>query len=193
MLTCATPPQPPIMGGFHIPSMLLAGAAAAVTGFRVDTHFHALPPAYQSAVAAAGGDPSRASFPDWSPEDAIKSLNLAETSLGILSVYAPGVSIAGTGDEARALACTLNQNLSNYSTDAKYRGRLGFLGVLPDWRDVDGTLTELGYLYKERKLCAGVAERLQHYKALVFLHPTALNVNPKFIAGEWPQPMLDYP
>jgi predicted TIM-barrel fold metal-dependent hydrolase len=77
---------------------------------------------------------------------------------------------------------------------------------------VNGTLRELDYLYHEQKLCNGVTvyttygdkllgniqfvpiwQRLQKYKALVFLHPGVLAVAPEFVASSLPQPIIDYP
>lgn len=49
----------------------------------IDTHFHALPPAYIDALSAAGGDPSGYPTPEWSVEAALKSMALVGTSLGI--------------------------------------------------------------------------------------------------------------
>jgi hypothetical protein len=50
---------------------------------RVDTHFHALPPAYLAAVEAAGGDPSGYPSPDWSLDAAVKSMDALGTSVGM--------------------------------------------------------------------------------------------------------------
>lgn len=133
---------------------------------------------------------------------------------GILSVTTPGVPIAGTGDKARALARSINEYFGNVTIDpALSADRLGFFGALPDFRDVDGTLAEIDYLYGEQKLSHGVMvassygdkglgdatfkpiwERLNSYKALVFLHPTTLpGVEPTFLAGGLPQPIVDFP
>lgn len=95
---------------------------------------------------------------------------------------------------------------------SKYKGRLGFFGALPDFRDVNGTLKELEFLYEKQKLCNGVTvftsyggkllgdpeykpiwTKLQQYKALVFLHPTVLDVAPRLIGSGIPQPIIDYP
>ncbi|KAJ4111170.1 hypothetical protein NW760_006098 [Fusarium oxysporum] len=179
---------------------------------RIDTHIHALPPAYLNALAAAGGDPSGYPTPEWSLDAAIKSMNAIGTSLGILSVSSPGVSIAGTGEAARKLARKLNNDLGTYASTGKHRGKIGFFGALPDFQDVNGTLLELDYLYREQKLCNGVIvftsyggkllgdsefapiwARLQKYKALVFLHPSVLDVEPRLIGPGIPQPIVDYP
>ncbi|KAK0721298.1 hypothetical protein B0T21DRAFT_351264 [Apiosordaria backusii] len=182
------------------------------SGALIDVHAHALPPAYLAAIEAAGGDPSGYPSPIWSPEAALNSLSLSGASLGIFSVSAPGVSIAGTGQTARDLARTLNTQLACYATSAEYSSRLSFFGVLPDWKDVDGTLEELDFLFSHQKLCKGVTiftsygpylpsnplfkpiwDKLNHYRALIFLHPTTLDVTPRFIASSLPQPVVDYP
>ncbi|KAI8683375.1 Amidohydro-rel domain-containing protein [Fusarium keratoplasticum] len=179
---------------------------------RIDTHFHALPPAYLDALAAAGGDPSGYPTPEWSLDAAIKSMKSIDTALGILSVSSPGVSIAGTGGAARTLARTLNKDLGNYVSKSKHRAKLGFFGVLPDFQDLNGTLTEIDYLYQEQRLCNGVTvftsyggkllghpdfapiwARFQKYKALIFLHPSVLDVEPHLIGPAIPQPVIDYP
>ncbi len=135
-----------------------------------------------------------------------------DACLGILSVSTPGVPVAGTGEVARTLARELNEYFGNTTTETKHNSRLGFFGVLPDWQDVEGTLAELDYLFQQQRLCNGVTvyttygdkllgdaqfapvwDRLQQYKALVFLHPGVLAVEPQFVASSLPQPIIDYP
>ncbi|TDZ23948.1 Decarboxylase yanB [Colletotrichum orbiculare MAFF 240422] len=178
---------------------------------RIDTHIHALPPAYVAAVMAAGGDPSGFASPEWSFDGTIKSMNATDTSLAILSVSAPGASIAGTGEAGRKLARSINTYLGEQTTGSQSDGRLGFFGALPDWNDVEGAVAELDFLYRQQKLCFGVTvftsygvkllghasfkpiwKRLQGYKALVFTHPTLFDVTPRFIASNLPQPVVDY-
>ncbi|KAM0327139.1 hypothetical protein ACHAQA_006270 [Verticillium albo-atrum] len=178
---------------------------------QIDTHIHALPPAYTAAVEAAGGDPAGFPSPKWSIDATIGLMNHVGTSVGIVSVSAPGVPIAGHGEAGRALARSLNTYLGEHTTKDR-DNRLGFFGVLPDWQDVEGTLHEIDFLYEQQKLCFGITlfttyggklpsdpvfkpiwRKLQAHKVLVFLHPTTLDVSPKFIASVIPQPILDYP
>ncbi|KAL0932215.1 amidohydrolase 2 [Colletotrichum truncatum] len=178
----------------------------------IDTHIHVLPPAYVDAIEAAGGDPSGFPSPEWSFGATLESINATGTSVAILSVSAPGVSIAGTGEVALKLTRDLNQYLAEQTRRTEAKQRLGFFGVLPDWQDVEGTIAELEFLYQHQKLCFGVTvftsyggkllgdrqfqpiwERLQSYKALVFIHPTSLEVEPRHIASNLPQPIVDYP
>jgi hypothetical protein len=70
---------------------------------------------------------------------------------------------------------------------------------------VNDTLAEMDYLYTQQKLCNSVAayttysshhlgdppfaliwDRLQEYKALVFIHPRLLDVQPAFLTGNLP-------
>lgn len=134
------------------------------------------------------------------------------TTLSILSVSSPGVPIAGVGQDARDLVRTLNLNLGSYTVNPAYQGRFGFFGALPDWRDINGTLAEIEFLYSAQRLCAGVSiytsygdllpgnagfrpiwAALQRHKALVFLHPGVLDIVPKFLGNNFPQPILEYP
>lgn len=129
-----------------------------------------------------------------------------------MSVSAPGVQIAGGGQAARDLARTCNKYLATTATKSAYGKRLGLFGVLPDWRDVNGTLAEIDFLYSTQKLCNGVTvfttygdmllgnplflqiwQKLQDYEALIFIHPDSLSIGPKFIARGLPQPIVDFP
>lgn len=56
----------------------------ALGGKKIDTHFHALPPAYVDTLKAAGGDPSGYDTPDWALEAAVSSMNTVGTSVGKL-------------------------------------------------------------------------------------------------------------
>ncbi|KAK7734174.1 hypothetical protein SLS63_004459 [Diaporthe eres] len=163
---------------------------------------------YKAAVKAHGGDPSGFPEPDWSPEAAITSMEAVGASLGILSVSSPGVPVTGAGEEGRRLARELNTYLGGLATaaEAPLAGKFGFFG------DVEGTCAEIDFLFAEQKLCSGVGAyttygdklpghesfkpiwlKLQAYGALVFLHPTSSDFQPRFIGGFLPQPIVDYP
>ncbi|KAF5539114.1 2-amino-3-carboxymuconate-6-semialdehyde decarboxylase [Fusarium mexicanum] len=195
---------------------LSSAFSTALASTRIDTHLHVLPPAFAAAIDAAGGDPTGYGTPDWTLEGMMASMERTSTDIasltGIMSASAPGVQIAGTGQAARDLARTVNEYLATSATESAYANRLGFFGVLPDWRDINGTLAEIDFLYSTQRLCNGVMvfttygdmllgnplflpiwQKLQDYKALVFLHPDSLSVGPKFIAGGLPQLIIDFP
>jgi predicted TIM-barrel fold metal-dependent hydrolase len=129
---------------------------------------------------------------------------------GIVSISTPGAPIAGTGQAARDLCRELNLYLGNLT--AQNPNLLDFFATLPDWRDVNGTLAEIDWIYTEQKSSVGVIlytgygdnlpgdslfqpiwDKLESYKALTFLHPGTMDVKPFLINGNFPQPFVDYP
>lgn len=108
------------------------------------------------------------------------------------------------------MARSINEYFGNETVTSS---RLGFFGALPDWRDVNGTLDEIDYLYQTQRLCNGVGvsstygnllpgdplfypiwKRLNSYSALVLLHPASIpGIEPAFIARGLPQPIIDFP
>lgn len=175
-----------------------------------DTHIHVLPPFYVAAVAKAGGDPSGYPTPEWTLEGTLRSMESVGSEKAVLSLSAPGAPVVGTGEKARTLCRNINDFLANLTQEAPTH--IEFFGALPDWRDVNGTLAEIDYIFKWQKAAVGVGmytgygdmlpgdptfdpiwERLNTYKALVFMHPGVMDVNPLFLAGFLPQPVVDYP
>ncbi|KAF4498450.1 2-amino-3-carboxymuconate-6-semialdehyde decarboxylase [Fusarium agapanthi] len=135
---------------------LSSAFSTALASTRIDAHLHILPPAFAAAIDAAGGDPTGCGTPDWTFEGMMSSMERTSTDIGIMSVSAPGVQIAGTGQAARDLARTLNEYLAMTATESAYADRLGFFGVFPDWRAINGTLTEIDFLYSTQRLCNDV-------------------------------------
>ncbi|KAL3444592.1 hypothetical protein BJX65DRAFT_297570 [Aspergillus insuetus] len=175
-----------------------------------DTHIHVLPQFYIAAVAEAGGDPSGFPTPEWSLEGTLRSMKSVGSEKGVLSLSTPGVPIVGHGEEGRTLCRKVNDYLANIINEAPTK--LEFFGALPDWRDVDGTLAEIDYIFKTQREAIGVGmytsygdllpgdpmfasiwEKLNSYRALVFMHPGVMEVSPLFVAGFLPQPIIDYP
>lgn len=60
---------------------------------RIDTHFHALPPQYVSALKSHGGDPSGYPTPEWSLDGAIKAMDAIGTDIGRFYSYITESSI----------------------------------------------------------------------------------------------------
>ncbi|KAE8310502.1 hypothetical protein BDV41DRAFT_590386 [Aspergillus transmontanensis] len=175
-----------------------------------DTHIHVLPPFYVAAVAEAGGDPSGYPTPEWSLEGTLRSMRSVGSEKAVLSLSTPGVPVVGTGEKGRTLCRKVNDFLANITHEDPTH--IEFFGALPDWRDINGTLAEIDYIFKTQMAAVGVGmytsygdmlpgdptfdpiwERLNMYKALVFMHPGVMDVNPLFVAGALPQPIVDYP
>lgn len=176
----------------------------------VDSHMHVVTERYRQAIVDAGGDPSGFPAPEWTPEDSFQLMEKIQIQHAILSVTTPGPCIAGAGEKGRKLARDLNNEVADI-VDAS-AGRFSFFASLPDWIDVEGTLQELDYIFEKQKKAVGIVvmssysdrllgdktfkpiwERLNKYKAIVFIHPTFVTIEPKFIAGWLPQPIVDFP
>jgi len=178
--------------------------------YLTDTHIHAIPPIYAAALQNAGGDPSGFPTPNWTVQGTFGSLKTTGSAKAVLSISAPGIPVLGRGESARELCRKTNIYLAELAD--KHPHRLDFFGALPDWRDVNGTLHEIDFLYSTQKTAVGVGiytaygdhlpgdplfepiwDRLEEYGALVFMHPGTMKVDPFFIGGFLPQPIVDYP
>lgn len=178
--------------------------------YLTDTHIHAIPSDYAAALAEAGGDPSGYPTPDWSLNGTFESLSLTNSARAVLSISTPGIPIAGTDQKARKLCRDTNRYLAELVK--KHPKRLDFFGALPDWWDINGTLEEIDFLYSTQKVAVGVGfytlygdrlpgdpmfqpiwDKLESVGALAFMHPGVADINPFFISGFLPQPIIDYP
>lgn len=175
----------------------------------IDSHIHVVTKSYADAIEAAGGDPSGYPVPTWTETSCLQMMDQLRVERAILSVTSPGPSIAGNGVKGRALARVLNEEIEQIV--ARNPQRMSFFASTPDWTDVDGTLAELDTIFTQSKAVGVVVmttygdrllgdpmfeaiwEKLNHYKAIVFVHPTSVNIKPTFIAGFLPQPTMDYP
>ncbi|KAI9274554.1 hypothetical protein BDA99DRAFT_497890 [Phascolomyces articulosus] len=183
---------------------------ANTTAQFIDTHIHVITKSFLEALDNANGDPSGYAIPTWTVESCLEYMDSINEERAILSVTAPGPSIAGSGAEGRKLARTLNDEIADIVTSNS--GRMSFFASTPDWNDVQGTLDELDYIFSTQKIAVGVVvmssygdrllgdslfesiwKKLNDFKAIVFIHPTSVNISPKFIADHLSQPMFDYP
>jgi predicted TIM-barrel fold metal-dependent hydrolase len=187
-------------------------AAAKKKGYdesaRVDVHAHHLVPSYRAALTAAGitaigGIP----IPDWSPELAIKFMDLHGIAVQFLSVSDPGVSFVA--DDAAANALARQTNTDAAAVVKAHPKRFGAFAVV-NLRDPAGAAAEVTYALDTLKLdgigllssAAGrylgdpadapLLAELDRRKAWVFVHPTAVAADdmpsyaiPNFIA-EYP-------
>lgn len=128
----------------------------------------------------------------------------------MLSVTAPGPAILGPTEAGRQLARTLNDEVWDICCQRK--GRFGFFATLPDFNDMEGTLAEIDNIFGREKKANGVIvmtsyghlllgdekfkpiwKALNKHRALVFVHPSHVNITPEKISGFLPQPVIDYP
>lgn len=97
--------------------------------WRIDTHFHVVPPFYKQALQAMQVDSAGGvGLPDWSPQAALQAMAAINTRVGILSVSTPGVApFYGLQAVSMAMMC------NDYCADvcAQYPTRFGFFATLP--------------------------------------------------------------
>ncbi|GAA0846266.1 MULTISPECIES: amidohydrolase family protein [Burkholderiaceae] len=171
---------------------------------RIDTHQHLIPPAYRKLLdergLTAGGWPT----PPWDPQAAIDMMDRESIAIGILSLSAPGVHLAGD-EEGRTLARQVNE----YHAELVKRrpDRFGQFACIP-LPDVEGAVTEAVYALDELHadgvvLLSNAAGKylgdpdfeplwaeLDARSAVVFIHPTEPPI--QMLKG-LPSPLLDYP
>ncbi|KAI1657689.1 2-amino-3-carboxymuconate-6-semialdehyde decarboxylase [Daldinia decipiens] len=176
----------------------------------INTHIHVTTPSYLKAVSDTGGDPSGRSNPAWTLEDCVRFCDTIGEGFSVLSLPTPGPSILGPTEAGRKLTRTVNNEVWEVCSRAK--GRFGFFASLPDFNDVEGTLKEIKHIFEAEKKANGVIvltsygerllgdehfrpiwESLENYKALVFVHPTTLNITPEKVGGYLPAPVIDFP
>ncbi|KAI1151723.1 2-amino-3-carboxymuconate-6-semialdehyde decarboxylase [Nemania diffusa] len=177
---------------------------------RIDTHIHVLTPSYIKALDESGGDPAGWATPSWTLEECVRFCDTIGASFSVLSVTAPGPALFGPTESGRKLARALNDEV--WDVCQQRPGRFGFFASLPDFNDIEGTLEEIRNIFGVEKRANGVVimssygdklvgdyafrpiwAELNKYSALVFLHPSHLNVTPEKIGGFLPQPVIDYP
>ncbi|KAF2995304.1 hypothetical protein E8E14_004016 [Neopestalotiopsis sp. 37M] len=193
----------------------VAGGAARLlsrnaSASRIDTHIHVLTPSYLKALDESGGDPSGWATPSWTLEECVRFSDTIGASFSVLSVTAPGPAILGPTKEGRHLARALNDEVS--AICGQRPGRFGFFASLPDFNDVEGTISEIKHVFETEKKANGVVimssygerlagddafrpiwDELNKHSALVFLHPSHLQIKPEKIGNFLPQPAIDYP
>jgi len=178
---------------------------------KIDVHHHVYPPVFTQALENAGGDPSGWYIPPWTLQLDHDNTKLTHTRTAILSVTAPGPSIAGSAQNSAALARQCNEFCAEIR-DADPQG-YGLFASLPDILDhqaealveiayaldvlkADGvtlfTRYGSGYTYLGHTSLVPIWEELNRRKAVVFVHPTH-SVDTSLVNPLLAQPLFDYP
>ncbi|MFF3503205.1 amidohydrolase family protein [Streptomyces sp. NPDC003247] len=107
---------------------------------RIDVHQHVVPGFYRDELARAGiTDAGGRALPDWSPESALRLMDLLDTATSIVSVSTPGAGFLTDPEEAAGLARRLNDHSATLTTG--HPGRFGFFATLP-MPDADASAVE---------------------------------------------------
>lgn len=153
---------------------------------------HVLPPCFQKALKDNGGDPTGWKVPTWTSEECKNFCDTVQTSFAVLSVTAPGASLFGPTKAGREMARKMNEEVGEICRSSN--GRFGYFASLPDWNDVEGTLTEIKRIFEPaqeqvngiiamtsygNRLVGDAAfkpiwDALNEQRALVFLHPSEI-------------------
>ncbi|KAI0106730.1 2-amino-3-carboxymuconate-6-semialdehyde decarboxylase [Daldinia grandis] len=176
----------------------------------IDTHIHVTTPSYLKAISDNGEDLNSWSTPAWTLEDCVRFCDTIGESFSVLSVPTLDPTILGPTESGRKLTRTFNDEV--WEVCSRAEGRFGFFASLPDFNDVEGTLEEIKHIFEAEKKANGVVvltsygerllgdehfrpiwESLENYKALVFVHPAALNITPEKVGGWLPPQVIDFP
>jgi len=112
----------------------------------IDTHVHAVPPAYRTALKKADLGP-RIRIPEWSPEMAISMMDRAGIDGSVVSLSVPGAHL-GDDQAARSLARSVN---TEFAEIGALHPRLGAFATLT-LPDVEGSCREAEYALDVLKL-----------------------------------------
>ncbi|MGW5134840.1 amidohydrolase family protein [Streptomyces sp. NPDC004135] len=161
---------------------------------RIDVHQHVVPDFYREELAKAGiADAGGRALPDWSPESALRVMDLLGITTSIVSVSTPGTGFLTEPAEAAGLARRLNDHSTALACD--HPGRFGFFATLP-MPDADASAAEavralddlradgVTLLANNRGTYLGVDgqdtlwQTLNDRAAVVFVHPAQLPASP---------------
>ena len=177
---------------------------------RIDSHQHIVPEFYEQAIIQAGAGPTRGSYPDWSPQLAMRMMEANDIEFAITSVV-PGVHFL-----APRKAREMSRRCNDYAADlcARWPARFGAFATVP-MHDAEHAVEEIDYALGDLKLdgvcllsCYGdsylgdavfdpVLEALNRHAAVAFIHP--FNTAQQLPGGghksilPYPAFMIEYP
>lgn len=191
-----------------LPPPAAAEPAAVRTTRRIDVHVHWLPPAYRSALAAAGMRTLDGGIapPEWSVDAALAMMDRVRVGTSMLSITSPGVHFLRPGAAAK-LARQLNE--AGAALMRSHPTRFGAFAILPmhsardalaeavyalDVLKLDGVNIETNYngLYPGNPQYAPLFDELNRRGAVMFMHPTSPRCLAQVGLGR-PGPLLEFP
>ncbi|KAI0876620.1 amidohydrolase family protein [Hypoxylon argillaceum] len=174
----------------------------------IDVHHHFLPREYALAWKASGHVPRGLTPPPWTMKSDISFLDRHNIDAAILSLSAPGVSIAASQGEARQLARQINEEAATIRDSNPTR--IGFFATLPledvavaieelcyafDTLEADGVtlFTNYGGKYLGHQDFQPLWRELNQRGAVVFIHPISENGLGCPHTNALPPPIVDFP
>jgi predicted TIM-barrel fold metal-dependent hydrolase len=171
-----------------------------------DIHSHAIPSFLRDSLTAANRSAALGSFPEWTPELALRTMDEFGVERTLLSVSTPGVHF-GDDSAARTLARRYNEYCASLRDTTG--GRFGAFAALPAL-DIEGACEEAAFAldvlkfegvgllanYETEFLGNPVFEPLMREldarRAVVFVHPAA-HSSSRALPLEYPLWVLEYP
>ena len=173
----------------------------------IELHGHFVPPVYKQALIDTGLIArDRFPVPPWDTQLQLAYMGKMGISAALLSLSSPDVIL---DDEAETRALYRSINEAGAEAVREYPDKLGYFASLP-LPDVAGALEELRYAYETLKadgirlttnvkgLYLGDAaleplfERLNAYKAVIYLHPCMPSAVPANVLAGYPVPMMEF-
>lgn len=173
--------------------------------YRIDTHHHFYPPAYQKAwldYEDKRNIPHFTQQVSWSVESALADMDVAGVKKAMLSMAStPGVWFDLPLEDINKMVRSCNDFAAQMIQD--HPGRFGLFATLP-MVDVKSTLEEIAYVFDVLKAdgvglqtnygdkwaghqdYAPIYEELNRRKALVYFHPLAANCCGRLNTGTFP-------
>ncbi|TGJ81026.1 hypothetical protein E0Z10_g7740 [Xylaria hypoxylon] len=174
----------------------------------IDVHHHFLPREYALAWKESSHVPQGLTPPSWTIKSDISFLDRHNIDAAILSLSAPGVSIAASPEEARQLARQMNEEAATIRNSNPTR--IGFFATLPledvavgieelcyalDTLEADGVTLFTNYngRYLGHQDFRPLWRELNQRGVVVFIHPISENSPGCAHTGALPPPIVDFP
>jgi predicted TIM-barrel fold metal-dependent hydrolase len=173
----------------------------------IEVHGHFIPPVYRQALVDTGLiGRDRFPVPPWDAQLHLDFMSKMDVSAAVLSLSSPDV-LFDDEVKTRALYRSINEAGSELVRD--HPDKFGYFASLP-LPDFPGSLEELDYAYQSlnvdgirlttntKGLYLGEAaleplfERLNHYKAVIYIHPCMPGAVPANVLAGYPVPMMEF-
>ncbi len=173
----------------------------------IEVHGHIIPPAYRQALIDTGlVGRDRFPVPPWDAQLHLEYMEKMDISAAVLSLSSPDVHL-DEDQKTKALFRAINE--AGAELVREYPDKFGYFAALP-LPDLAGALEELTHAYHDLKVdgvrlttntkgiylgdatLEPLFERLNHYKAVIYIHPCMPSAVPANVLTGYPVPMMEF-